>query len=366
MAIQVVRSSMPLFEEYAEEIKPLWESRWLSNRGVVHKKFEKMLQDYLKCPNPALFANGHVALEVAINGFDFPAGSEVITTAYTHCSTTHSIVRNGLTPVFCDVNSVDYTIDAGLIEAKITPKTVAIVATHVYGLCCDVDKIAEIADKHHLKVIYDAAHAFGVEKDGVGIASFGDAAMFSCHATKVFHTIEGGITVFKDQEMRNKVERLINFGFISPEEVAYVSTNARMNEFEAAMGICNLRHIDDEIGCRKVVADQYIEMLGDIPGIRLLRQQPGVKPNFAYFPVFFDGYRKDRNQAQAELAQHNVFARKYFYPLVTDLQCYRGQFASSTQETPRAYQAAESVLALPMYSGLSPEEVEEICKIILA
>ena len=211
--INVTRSSMPSWEEYVEKIKVLWDNRWLSNRGIIHKEFEELLKERMGVKYLSLFANGHVALEVAIDAMQFPKGSEVITTPYTHCSTTHSIVRNGLIPVFCDVNDIDYTIDVSQIEQYINEKTVAIVATHVYGVLCDVEGIQKIADKHGLKVIYDAAHAFGVTKDGVDAANFGDVAMFSCHATKVFHTIEGGITVFKDSLVHERLESLINFGF---------------------------------------------------------------------------------------------------------------------------------------------------------
>lgn len=362
--INVTRSSMPSYEEYCEEIKSLWDSRWLSNRGAKHREFEGMLQDYLKAENVSLFANGHVALEVAIDAFDFPNGGEVITTPYTHCSTTHAIARNGLVPVFCDINDKDYTIDADKIEELITDKTVAIVATHVYGYVCDVNKIQEVADKHGLKVIYDAAHAFGVTVNGVGVGTFGDAAMFSCHATKVFHTIEGGITTFKEKEIFSKVDQLTNFGFTSHESVAYVSTNARMNEYEAAMGICNLRHIDEEIAKRELVAKRYVERLSGVDGIKLIEPQEGVRQNYSYFPVFFDGYKLDRNQVQAKLAENEVFARKYFYPLTNELECYATEYGFSVKNTPVAKHAAECVLTLPMYADLSVEEVDFICDII--
>lgn len=361
--INVTRSSMPGFEEYCEEIKDLWESRWLSNAGSKHKTFEQQLKEYLDTPYLTLFANGHVGLEVAIDAFDLEG--EVITTPYTHCSTTHSIVRNGLTPVFCDVNDRDYTIDADQIEKYITDKTCAIVATHVYGYVCDVEKIDAIAKKYNLKVIYDAAHAFGVKVNGKGVANFGDASMFSCHATKVFHTIEGGITAFRDEKVLDKTNRLINFGFVSPEEVAYVSTNARMNEFEAAMGICNLRHFESEVAKRKLAADRYVERLTGISGIRLIAPQPGVTQNYAYYPVFFDGYKLDRSQIQAKLAEHNIFARKYFTPLVSELSCYKEIYGATAKQTPVAKHAAESVLTLPMFADLSIEEVDRICDIIL-
>lgn len=361
--IAVTRSSMPSYEEYCEVIKVLWESRWLSNRGALHKEFERQLQERMGVEYVTLYANGHVALEVAIDAFHFPKGSEIITTPYTHCSTTHSIARNGLIPVFCDINPVDYTIDTEQIEHYITEKTVAIVATHVYGLLCDVDEIDRIAKKHNLKVIYDAAHAFGVKRNGVDVAGFGDASMFSCHATKVFHTIEGGIVVYKDKELYDQIESLVNFGFKGPEEVQYISTNARMNEFEAAMGICNLRHIDDEIAKRKIAAERYIERLSGRSGIRLVTPQKGITPNYAYFPVFFDGYKYDRNEIQERLKRENILARKYFYPIVPDMMCYKDQYAGKS--FPVSKNAANTVLALPMFADLTIEDVDFICSIIL-
>lgn len=361
--IQVTRSSMPSFKEFCEEIKPMWENRWLSNRGNEAIKLEKALQEYLDVTNVALFANGHVGLEVPIDTFDLKG--KVVTTPYTHCSTTHAIVRNGLTPVFCDINDKDYTIDADRIEEYIDEDTCAIMATHVYGYVCDVEKIQKIADKYNLKVFYDAAHAFGVRINDVGVANYGDFSMFSCHATKVYHTIEGGIGVFKSKEMRNKAEKLINFGFVSQEQVDYVSTNARMNEFEAAMGICNLRHINDEIARRKLASDRYVERLSGVKGIKLIDDQSGVTRNYSYFPVFFDGYKKNRNEIQTELADNQIFARKYFYPLTSELHCYETEHASSARNTPVAKHAAETVLTLPMYADLTIEDVDRICDVIL-
>ena len=363
--INVTRSSMPYFEEYCEEIKKLWDNRWLSNRGVEHQEFEKELCERFGCEFVSLFANGHVALEVTLDAFNFPKGKEVITTPYTHCSTTHSIVRNGLIPVFVDVKEDNYTIDPVLVEKAITPNTVAIVATHVYGFMCNVESIEEIAKKHNIKVIYDAAHAFGVKYRGKDATSFGDAAMISCHATKVFHTIEGGITVFHDQNVWKHVDQLTNFGFVSHEQVDYVSTNARMNEFEAAMGLCNLRHIESEIEKRKAAAERYWERLSGIKGIKLLKPNEDTIWNYAYFPILFDGYKYDRNQIQEMLANENIFARKYFYPLTNDLNCYKEKYGWSVANTPVAYKAANTVLTLPMYADLTVEDVDRICDVIL-
>lgn len=363
--IAVTRSSMPSFEEYCEEIKKLWDNRWLSNRGCIHKEFEQMLQDKLGTPYVFLYANGHVALEVGIDALQLPKGGEVITTPYTHCSTTHSIVRNGLVPVFCDINDVDYTIDVNQIEKYITPKTVAIMATHVYGVMCDVEAIDKIAKKHNLKVIYDAAHAFGVTKDGKSVAQWGDMAMFSCHATKVFHTIEGGITIFKDKAPYDIINSLVNFGFDGPEEVRFISTNARMNEYEAAMGICNLRHFEDEVAKRAKAYNKYKELLGNVPGIHFIPDQSGVTKNYAYMPIFFDGYKYTRDEIQAKLQDDNILARKYFYPIVPDLACYKSQPQYADKEFPVSKHAADTVLAMPMYADLTEEDVERICKIVL-
>ena len=360
--INVTRSSMPSYEEYCEEIRKLWDNRWLSNRGVEHREFEKELCDFLECENISLFANGHVALEVTIDSFDFPKGSEVVTTPYTHCSTTHSIVRNGLKPVFVDVEDKYLTIDPIEVEKHITNKTVAIVATHVYGFPCQVKEIEAIAKKYNLKVIYDAAHAFGVRINGESITKFGDAAMISCHATKVFHTIEGGITVFNDEEPYKKVDQLTNFGFVSPEQVDYVTTNARMNEFEAAMGLCNLRHINEDIEKRRISGNRYFENLSNIEGIRLIKPEDDLKWNYAYFPVIFDGYKHDRNQIQKKLEENEIYARKYFYPLTSELNCYIREYGKNT---PVAKYAADRVLTLPMYSELTIEDVDRICEIIL-
>jgi len=361
--ITVTRSSMPSFREYIDEINSLWDNRWLSNRGEIHRKFEILLQERMQVPYISLFANGHVALEVAIDAFNFPKGAEVITTPFTHCSTTHSIVRNGLTPVFCDVNDNDYTIDVDQIEKHITSKTVAIMATHVYGMMCDTDAIDIIAKKYNLKVLYDAAHAFGVKRHGIDAAAFGDMAMFSCHATKVFHTIEGGIAVFKDKDIHAKIDHLTNFGFTGQEDVGFISTNARMNEFEAAMGVCNLRHFDEEISRRKVVSDKYDELLSNVKGIKLIASQEGVSQNYAYYPVFFDGYKYDRNEIQSKLKDKLILARKYFYPITPELSCYKEQFKGIN--LPIAKHAADTVLALPMYSDLMIDDVQRICDIIL-
>lgn len=359
--IQVTRSSMPDFEEYVEEIKDLWESHWLTNMGVKHKKLEKELLKYLDVPNIALFVNGHLALENIIAAFNLTG--EVITTPFTFASTTHAIVRNGLKPVFCDINPEDYTIDVDKLESLINEKTSAIVPVHVYGNVCNVEKIGKLAKEHNLKVIYDAAHAFGVTVNGVSIANFGDAAMFSFHATKVFNTIEGGAVIFHDEKLYKKLNQLKNFGITSRESVGYIGGNAKMNEFQAAMGICNLRHVDSEIAKRKSVVERYTERLSDIKGIKLCKPQRGVKRNYAYFPVIFDGYKLNRNEVFEKLKTQKIFARKYFYPLTNRFECYRDRF--DIGETPVAKYISDRVLALPLYADLSLEDVDRICDIIL-
>lgn len=351
---------MPAFEEYIEEIKDLWESKWLTNMGSKHKALESRLLEYLKVSNITLYTNGHLALEGVIAALNL--SGEVITTPFTFASTTHAIVRNGLTPVFCDINPDDYTIDVDKIEELITEKTLAIIPVHVYGNVCDVEAIDRIAKKHNLKVIYDAAHTFGVEVNGKGIGTFGDASMFSFHATKVFNTIEGGAISYNDSSIKKVLNDLKNFGITGPESVEYIGGNAKMNEFQAAMGICNLRYVDGEIKKRKAVVDRYVSNLENIEGIKLSKIQDGVRPNYAYFPVIFDGYKKTRDEIFEELKSQDIMARKYFYPLINDFECYKDKYSS--EDTPVAKYIAERVLTLPLYADLDLEIVDRICEII--
>lgn len=357
--IQVTRSSMPPFEEYLNEIKVLWDNRWLTNMGVKHGQFEAELLRYLKVPNITLFVNGHLALENIIAALHLTG--EVITTPFTFSSTTHAIVRNGLNPVFCDINMDDYTIDVDKIESLITEKTSAIMPVHVYGNICNIKAIEKIAKKYGLKVVYDAAHTFGETVNGTGIGNFGDASMFSFHATKVFHTIEGGAVAYKDPMLKNILYDLKNFGIAGPESVEYIGGNAKMNEFQAAMGICNLRHIDEEIEKRKIVALRYMERLSDINGIRLCKPRKGIKSNYAYFPVVFDGYKLSRDEIFEKLKSQDIYTRKYFYPLTNTYQCYQGRFDVS--KTPIAKYIADRVLTLPLYPDLSLQEVDKICNV---
>jgi dTDP-4-amino-4,6-dideoxygalactose transaminase len=369
--IQVTRSSMPTLEEYIEEVAPLWESHWLTNMGVEHKKLEMALKERLGVENLALFTNGHNALECILEAMALPVGGEVITTPFTFASTTHAIVRKGLTPVFADVDPVNLTLDPESVERLVTPRTCAIVPVHVYGNLCDVDAMQEIADRHDLKVIYDAAHAFGVERecaDGFwrSAAAFGDAAMFSFHATKVFNTIEGGCVCFRDESLYPLLNQWKNFGIMGPEDVEYVGGNAKMNEFCAAMGVCNLRHLDGEIEKRKVVAERYWERLEGAPGVTVFKLDEGIKHNYAYLPVLFDpgAFGATRDDVFDALDAVNVGARKYFYPLVSDFACYRSVYSSD--RTPIAKKAASRVLTLPMYAGLALEDVDRICDVVLA
>lgn len=358
--ILVTKSSLPPFEEYVDEIKDLWESHWLTNMGKKHLELEYKLNDYLKTNNITLFANGHLALECAIAAFNLTG--EVITTPFTFVSTTHAIVRNGLKPVFCDINSNDYTMDVNKIEELITEKTCAIIPVHVYGNVCNIEEIQRIADKYNLKVIYDAAHAFGATVNGAGIGNFGDISMFSFHATKVFNTIEGGALTYKNPKLQQILNGIKNFGITGSETIEYVGENAKMNEFQAAMGLCNLRHIDVEINKRKLIVDRYKENLSNIDGIILSKPQKGVKSNYAYFPVLFDGFKKNRNQVFEELKANNIIVRKYFYPLTNDIKCYKDEH--DVNDTPVAKGIAECVLTLPLYADLALEDVDRICEII--
>lgn len=358
--IEVTRSSMPEFEEYIDEIRELWDTHWLTNMGTKHKNLESQLLDYLSVPNITLFTNGHLALECIIAALNLRG--EVITTSFTFASTTHAIVRNGLKPVFCDINPDDYTIDVQKIESLITKKTSAIIPVHVYGNVCDIEAIEIIAKKHNLKVIYDAAHTFGVTVNGQGIGTFGDASMFSFHATKVFNTIEGGAVTYNDSSIKQVLNDLKNFGITGPETVEYVGGNAKMNEFQAAMGICNLRHVNSEISKRRKVVERYIDNLKEITGIKLSHEQAGVQSNYAYFPVVFDGYKMTRDEVFEKLKGNDIIARKYFYPLTNSFECYKDQY--DVNETPVAKYIAERVLTLPLYADLALEDVDRICEII--
>ena len=361
--ILVTQSSMPPYEEYIEAIKPLWESHWLTNMGTYHKELEEELKQYLGVPELSLMVNGHMALEMAIQAFDFPEDSEVITTPFTFVSTTHAIVRNRLKPVFCDVKMSDGTIDETKIEDLITEKTVAIVPVHVYGNVCNVEAIQEIADKYNLKVIYDAAHAFGVKYKGVGIGNYGDASVFSFHATKVFNTIEGGAVAFSDQKIYENLYNLKNFGIRGEELVVAVGANAKMNEFAAIMGLCNLKYLNHAMEERKMKDAYYREKLRQIQGIQFFEDDLEIEKNHAYFPIIVsDDYSMTRDELYDRLKENNVFSRKYFYPLTSDQACFRNKYKKC--ELNNARWLSKHILVLPFYEKLEMENIDHIVGIM--
>ena len=361
--ILVTQSSMPSYEEYAEAIKPLWDSHWLTNMGIYHKELEERLTEYLDVPELSLMVNGHMALEMAIQAFDFPEGSEVITTPFTFISTTHAIVRNRLNPVFCDVKLSDGTIDETKIEDLITEKTVAIVPVHVYGNACNIEEIQKIADKYSLKVIYDAAHAFGIKYKGKGIGSYGDASIFSFHATKVFNTIEGGAVAFSDHKIYEKLYNLKNFGIRGEELVTDIGANAKMNEFCAIMGLCNLRHIEEVFISRKKWYEYYWKHLENIAGITFFKRSENATGNYAYVPILIqDEYGKTRDEVYDKLRVHGIYARKYFYPTTADQACFRNRYKNAALKNAR--ELAERVLVLPLYETLEMENIQRIIDLI--
>lgn len=363
--INVTKATLPPYEEFVEMIKPLWESHWITNMGEYHEALEYKLRDYLKVSEVSLMVNGHMALEMAIQAMDFPKGGEVITTPYTFISTTHAIIRNGLVPIFCDIKLDDYTIDEQKIESLITEKTVAIVPVHVYGNICNVEVIDKIAFKYRLKVIYDAAHAFGEEYCGKGVGNFGDASIFSFHATKVFNSIEGGAVTFSDPKIYEQLLNLKNFGIRSEELVVGVGANAKMNEFCAIMGLCNLQHIEDNIEKRKEIYNRYIDSLKDVAGIKLPKQDERVRSNYSYFPIIIyeEEYGKSRDELYEELRAYNIYTRKYFYPITSEQACFKNKYKDI--DVPNARYVSERVLMLPLYPDLEESCVEKICTHII-
>lgn len=360
--ILVTRSSMPRLDEYVEEIKTIWDSHWLTNMGPKHIELQRQLLEYLDVDNLELLVNGHMALELTLQAMNLQG--EVITTPFTFASTTHAIVRNGLTPVFCDIEPDTYTIDVSKIESLITDNTCAIMPVHVYGNICNIEEIERIAHKYDLKVIYDAAHTFGETYKDKGIGSFGDASCFSFHATKVFNSIEGGAVCYRDKYIGEILYDLKNFGIHGPEEVDGIGANAKMNEFCAAMGICNLRHVDEEIEKRRIVVERYRSRLENVDGIKLNCIQKDVKSNYAYFPVVFDEkvFGSSRNEVFDKLAENGIGARKYFYPLTNTFAAFHGRY--DVKETPVALHISKRILTLPLYADLSLEDVDRICDII--
>lgn len=353
---------MPELEEYINEISSMWESHWLTNMGPKHMELQKQLCNYMGVENVELLTNGHMALELTLQAMNLQG--EVITTPFTFASTTYAIIRNGLEPVFCDIDPITFTIDTEKLENKITDRTCAILPVHVYGNVCNIEEINRIAQKYELKVIYDAAHTFGETYKGKGIGSFGDASCFSFHATKVFNTIEGGAVTFTDKRFGEALYELKNFGIHGPEEVCAIGANAKMNEYCAAMGLCNLRHIEDEIAKRRAVVERYRTHLEGIEGIQLNAVQPDVKSNYAYFPVIFEEniFGSSRAEVFEALAEQNIGARKYFYPLTNTFSAFHGKY--DVMETPVALHISKRVLTLPLYADLAFEDVDLICRIV--
>ncbi len=361
--IFVTKAILPSMEEYIAEISPLWESHWLTNMGAKHQELQNNLMEYLDVTNIDLLTNGHMALELTLQAMNLQG--EVITTPFTFASTTHAIVRNNLEPVFCDIKPDDFTIDPEKIENLITDRTSAIMPVDVYGNVCNVEAIDRIAKKYELKVIYDDAHAFGVRYKGRGIGNYGDASCFSFHATKVFNTIEGGAVTFKDATLQNTMYELKNFGIHGPEEVSAVGANAKMNEFCAAMGICNLRHMDEIVLKRKAIVERYRERLSGVEGLQLNVIQKDVESNYAYFPIVIDekAFGSSREEVMQYLGEHDVMVRKYFYPLTNSFKAFHRKY--DVLKTPVALHISKRVLTLPIYPDLSIKDVDRICDLVL-
>lgn len=356
MSIKVTRASLPPFEEFCEEIRPLWDSHVLTNMGPVHERFRAALSEYLGCPGITLFSHGHSALEAALRVMKLPAGSRVITSPFTFASTVHAIVRLGLEPVFCDVLPSDGTLDPSRLEGLVDSSTSAVVPVHVYGNVCDVDAIEEVASRSGLRVVYDAAHAFGVRYNGEPLVCRGDASVLSFHATKVFNTVEGGAVCYRDLSLGLALDDEKNFGIRDEVRCAAAGGNAKLNELQAAMGICNLRHIDSELLERGRLDGVYRRLLDGAVGFFEVR--PGASRNYSYMPVLLRDAAERDAVADALLAA-GVKARKYFWPLVCDAEPYRGLPA----DVPVARWLSERVLCLPLYPGLT--EVERICSVVL-
>lgn len=362
--IFVTRPSMAPIDEYIEKIQLLWDSHSITNMGKFHNELEKRLADYLDVPEIALTVNGHVALEFAIQSFGFPPGAEIITTPFSFVSTSHAIVRSGCVPVFCDIKYMDGTIDENEIEAKITDKTVAILPVHVYGNICNVDAIEDIARSHNLHVIYDAAHAFGETYKKQGIGNYGDTSIFSFHATKVFNTIEGGAVVCKKHEMYEKIHALRNFGIRGEEHIIDIGSNGKMNEFAAAMGLCNLNHIKEAIEARRYISDKYKLYIERMPGIHILDRNNCDLRNYAYFPMIIENdFPLSRDELYERFRKNGVYARKYFWPLIPKAECYMHRFSNISLEV--AEDMSNRCITLPIYEGMQDEEIQRVLNILI-
>lgn len=363
--IFVTTPLLPEFDNYELQIKDIWQSKWLTNMGVKHNELETKLKDVLRVPNVSLFNNGTIALLTAIKSLNLPYGSEVITTPFTFAATPHCISWNGLKPIFCDIEPNTMTIDTTKIETLITPNTSAIVGVHVYGFPCDVHKIDKIAKKYNLKVIYDAAHAFSTEIDGIGIGNFGDITMFSFHATKLFNTIEGGCLTYKNIDMQKKIYNLRNFGIQSEELVEDIGINGKMNEFQAAMGLENLKIYKNEQEKRKQIKAFYDVNLSKIKGITIPKMPQNVTNSYQYYPIVIeDDYPTTRNELYEKFKAQNIMTRKYFYPLCSDYECYKDFESSSKENLPVANDLKNRVLCLPFYGDLSIDIIERICEVL--
>ena len=363
--ITVTSPLFPKLEEFIPMLQDIWDRKWLTNNGHYHQELEKALAEYLGVKYISLFTNGTLPLITALQAMKVTG--EVITTPYSFVATTHSTWWNGLKPVFVDVDEKTGNIDPEKIEAAITPRTTAIMPVHVYGTPCNTKRIQEIADIYGLKVIYDAAHAFGVQVNGESVLKAGDMSTLSFHATKVYNTVEGGALVCHDEATKKRIDFLKNFGFAGETTVVAPGINSKMDEIRSAYGLLNLRQVDDAIAHRKHVAELYRAGIKDIPGIRFLTDIEGVRHNYAYFPIFIsEEYGISRDGLYAKLKEHNIFGRRYFYPLISTFSAYKGLESANTKNLPVAHKLADQVLCLPMFADLKDEDVERIINVIAA
>ena len=363
--ITVTSPLLPDLDEFHGLLKDIWNSKWITNNGSFHKQLEKALAEYLKVPYVSLFTNGTLPLITALQSLRITG--EVITTPYSFVATTHALWWNGINPVFVDIEWESGCIDPNKIEAAITPRTTAIMPVHVYGKPCDIDAIQQIADKYGLKVIYDAAHAFGVEVDGRSVLNAGDMSTLSFHATKVFNTIEGGAMVMHDEATKKRIDYLKNFGFAGETEVVAPGINSKMDEVRSAYGLLNLRQVDDAIEARHQVAIRYREALRDVEGITFWDDMPGVKHNYSYFPIFVDAakYGMSRDELYFRMKEQGVLGRRYFYPLISTFSTYRGLDSAKPENLPVATKMADEVICLPMHHALSDADIERILNCII-
>ena len=358
--ITVTSPLLPNLDEFHSLLKDIWDKKWITNNGTYHQRLEKALAEYLKVPYISLFTNGTLPLITALQALRI--SGEVITTPYSFVATTHALWWNGIKPVFVDIRRETGNIDPDRIEAAITPKTTAIMPVHVYGKPCDVDAIQSIADKYGLKVIYDAAHAFGVEVNGESILNAGDMSTLSFHATKVYNTIEGGAMVMHDEKTKRRIDYLKNFGFAGETEVVAPGINSKMDEMRSAYGLLNLRQVDAAIEARHQVAIKYREALRNVEGIEFWDDMPGVKHNYSYFPIFVNAekYGMTRDELYFKMREQGVLGRRYFYPLISDFTTYRGLPSATRENLPVATKMADEVICLPMHHALSDEDIKRI------